>query len=281
MAWPIPSSDLAALERACKIVVEIHEQLVEIVRPGVTLGAIDKRVSQILDASSAKSAFRHYAPAGYRPFPSFSCLSVNDIIVHGTAGMSLDPLKPGDIISIDIGTNYQGWIGDAAWTYIIEHAPETTHQLCNAAIRSLNEGIEQLQPGRPLRDWAATVQRIVEQDNPFHCVQGLGGHAIGHNELHGSPHVANAIPRYRHEWTEIDELVKPGMILAVEPIIAVGTSRTDDTFLRKNKRDRFRQWPIRTADRSLAVHYEHDVLITDTGPRVLTAGLNDLPIILG
>lgn len=268
---PLTQQNTTDLHRACEMVVEIHKRLADFIKPGVTLAQIDTLVGQTLQDLGAKSAFLHYQIPRYPRFPSQSCLSLNDVIVHGTAGMIIEPLKPGDVLSVDIGTNYRGWIGDAAWTYIIEDGTEQAKQLCNETVRSLNEGIEQLQPGKPLRNWAQTIQRVAEQENPFHCVNGLGGHGLGHKVLHGPPHVANAIPRTYHEWTDVDTLIKPGMILAVEPIIAIGTSRVQQ----KN-----RQWPIRTADGSIACHYEHDVLITEDGPEVLTAGLSDLPIIL-
>lgn len=237
----------------------------------MTLGEIDRLVGETLAKLGTRSAFLGYRTARYPAFPSHACLSVNDVIVHGTAGMTLDPLKRGDVISIDIGVVYHGWIGDAAWTYILEEATDESRRLCECGIDSLRRGVEQLRPGFPLLRWAEAVQQCVERDYGFHCVSGLGGHGYG-RELHTAPHVANSVSPYPGDWPDAQLRLTAPLLLAVEPIIAVGTNRMEQ---------KPRQWPIRTADGSLSVHYEHDVLITEDGPRVLTAGLEDLPMIVG
>lgn len=257
--------------RAAQLVVETHFVLAPALRTGMTLGVIDRLVGQTLQKLGTRSAFLGYRTARYPAFPSHACLSVNDVVVHGTAGMSLEPLKRGDVISIDIGVVYRGWIGDAAWTYILEEATDESQRLCECGLETLRRGVQQLRAGAALLRWAETVQQCVENDYGFHCVTGLGGHGYG-RELHTEPHVANAVPPYLGDWPDAQFRLKEGMLLAVEPIIAVGTSRMEQ---------KTRQWPIRTADGSLSVHYEHDVLITEEGPRVLTAGLEELPMIVG
>lgn len=263
--------DIADATRAAELVVETHQFLAPRLRAGMTLGEIDRLVGETLARLGSRSAFLGYRTGRYPAFPSHACLSVNDVVVHGTAGMSLEPLKRGDVISIDIGVVYHGWIGDAAWTYIIEQGSDEAIRLCECGIEALRRGVEQLQPGYPLTRWARTVQQCVESEYGFHCVTGLGGHGYGRS-LHTEPHVANAIPAYPGDWPDAQYRIKPPLLLAVEPIIAAGTSRMQQ---------KPRQWPIRTADGSLSVHYEHDVLVTEQGPRVLTAGLEELPMIVG
>ena len=257
--------------RAAQLVVETHQILAPALRTGMTLAVIDRLVGETLERLGTKSAFLHYTSGRYPKFPSHACLSVNDVVVHGTAVMSLEPLKRGDVLSIDIGTIYHGWIGDAAWTYIFEEGTEESIRLCECGMEALRRGVEQLRPGFALLRWAECVQQCVETEYGFHCVTGLGGHGYG-RELHTEPHVANAVPPFLGDWPDAPFRLTAGMLLAVEPIIAAGTSRMEQ---------KPRQWPIRTADGSLSVHYEHDVYITEEGPRVLTAGLEELPMIVG
>lgn len=261
--------DLAAAAAEC--VSETHFRLVEFLRAGLTLPEIDGFVARQLDDLRCKSSFLKYKIRGHPPFPSHSCLSMNDCIVHGTHNMQHPPLKPGDIISIDIGVRYRGWIGDAAWTYAIEYASDRALNLMECGKESLRRGVATLQPGRPLTDWAMAVQTHVEDECGFHLVLGLGGHGIG-TKMHGPPFVANTIPHDPREWPDAHHILIPGTLLAVEPMVAGGTNQT---------RTVGRDWPIWTTDGSLAVHYEADVLVTEDGPRNLTQRMNQLPDIVG
>lgn len=267
-------ADIPLAARAAELVVETHHFIAPRLRAGLTLAQIDRMVAETLDRLGTVSAFLHYSTGRYPAFPSYACLSVNDVVVHGTAGMTIEPLKRGDVISVDIGVRHRGWNGDAAWTYIIEEASAEARRLCECGIEALRRGVEQLQVGYPLIRWAQAVQQCVEVEYGFHCVERLGGHGLGCGEkhLHDPPHLANAVPPYPGDWPDAQFRLVPGLLLAVEPIIAAGTSEVVQ---------RPRQWPIRTADGSLSVHYEHDVLITASGPRVLTAGLEALPMIVG
>ena len=248
-----------------------HHRLAEMLRPGLTLANIDGFIARTLEELGSRSAFLRYAIPGLPPFPSHSCLSLNDCIVHGTHLMTDRPLVPGDILSIDIGVQHAGWIGDAAWTYAIESASDDALALMRCGRESLRRGVETMIPGRPLMDWARTVQTCVEDDGGYHLVRGLGGHGYG-RKLHGSPFIANTVPKSRAEWPDAWTSFKPGMLLAVEPMLAIGTAETSSEP---------RRWPIFTADGSLSVHYEADVLITPEGPRNLTASMFDLPDIVG
>ncbi len=263
--------DIDAATDAAACVVKTHERLVTYLRAGRTLAEIDGFVAHTLDELDCKSCFKHYKVHGHPPFPSHSCLSINDCIVHGMHTMKAGPLQPGDLISVDIGVKHHGWIGDAAWTYAIEHASDEAMRLMNCGKESLRRGIAAMQPGKPLRDWAEAVETYVEGECGFHLVRGLGGHGYG-KRLHEAPFISNNVPHRPAEWPEAMLPFKPGMLIAVEPMIAVGTTQ-----IRSEGRD----WPIFTADGSLSVHYEADVLITEHGPRNLTGGLFDLPDILG
>ena len=265
------SQDIAGATAAAERVVEVHRRLVEFLRAGQRLSEIDAFVGTTLRDLDSESAFKHYRVRGHPPFPSEACLSVNECIVHGTHDMTDTPIGPGDLVSIDIGVRHHGWIGDAAWTYVIEATDEVSMRLVESGRESLRIGVEAMQPGRPLVDWAKAVQGHVEEQCGFGLVRGLGGHGYGRT-LHGPPFISNVVPSYPGEWPDAFRSFRPGMLVAVEPMIAVSTTEI---------RSEGREWPIFTADGSRSVHHEADVLITANGPVNLTAGLFDLPDVVG
>lgn len=264
-------ADIEGVTAAAERVVEVHQRLADWLKAGVTLAQIDAFVAERLRELKAKSAFLRYQTGRYPKFPSHACLSPNEVVVHGTAGMSTEPMKPGDIISIDIGVKYQGWIGDAAWTYGFETLSAEARRLCDCGKESIRLGIRQLQAGAPLINWAATVEDYVEGECGFYLIRGLGGHGYGRS-LHAAPFISNVRPASRVEWPDANYLLRPGDLLAVEPMLAIGTAE-----LRQDPK----RWPIVTADGTLAAHFEHDVLITENGPRVLTKRLDELPLVVG
>ncbi|MCH7798256.1 MAG: type I methionyl aminopeptidase [Planctomycetes bacterium] len=262
--------DVDAAEAAAQCVVRTHERLVEYLQVGRTLAQIDQFVAEVLSSLDCRSAFLRYRMKNHPPFSSHACLSLNDCIVHGTHDMSTKPLGAGDILSVDIGVVHRGWIGDAAWTYAIGEASDEALQLMACGRESLQRGIDAVKAGRPLLDWARALQPFVEQECGFHLIRGLGGHGYGRT-LHGPPFISNVTPRHPGEWPDARETFKPGMLLAVEPMIAVGSGEIISDG---------RTWPIYTADGSLSVHYEADIMVTENGARDLTAGMNCLPDIV-
>ncbi len=194
-------ADAKAARTAAEKVVEVHEHLTDFLRAGQRLAEIDRYVAEVLHKLGCKSAFLHYKVPRLPAFPSHACLSVNDCVVHGTAAYYREPLKPGDVISIDIGVKFQGWIGDAAWTYAVEHASDEATRLMEAGKESLRLGCEQLRPHRSFMEWAKAVQNHVEVDCGFHCIRGLGGHGYG-RKLHGPPFISNVVPDHPHEWPD-------------------------------------------------------------------------------
>jgi methionyl aminopeptidase len=260
--------DVQAAYDAAQRVVQTHHKVADFLRVGMTLPQIDTFIAQTLDELGCKSCFHGYKPArSTKPrFPSHSCLSVNECIVHGTAGYYTKPMKVGDVLKIDIGVTYKGWIGDAGWTYVFGEMSPLVKRLTDSGKESLRRGVLQLKPGNKFIEWARAVQTHVEKECGFHLVRGLGGHGLfdklrGKPDLHAAPFISNSMPSYG-DWPEGSMPCEPGELLAVEPMIAVGTGNIVE-----------RGWPIFTADGSIAVHYEHDVLITENGPKVLTEGL--------
>ncbi|MBL0926258.1 MAG: type I methionyl aminopeptidase [Phycisphaerales bacterium] len=256
---------------AAQKVVETHRRIVGFVKPGRTLAEIDHEIGKILASIDCRSCFLGYRIPKLPAFQSHACLSVNDCVVHGWHGYLRRPLERGDLLKIDVGVWHQGWVGDAAWTYAVGEADERQRRLMECGKESLRRGVEQLKPGSPLMNWAKTVQETVELKYGFRCVRGLGGHGYGRS-LHGPPFVSNVLPAYAGEWPDAFLRCQPGMLLAVEPMIAVGTGATHQGR---------GEWPIFSADRSMSVHYEADVLITEDGPRDLTEGLSSQPDVVG
>lgn len=274
----MPASTPAQIEsayQAAQMVVETHRRVSKFLRIGMKLPEIDAFVAHTLDQLNCKSCFLHYTPNRrlHNPFPSHACLSVNECVVHGTAAYYDKPLQQGDLLKVDIGvfhTRAGGvgkWVGDAAWTYCFGEPTPIVRALMDSGKESLRLGIEQIRPTNTWLAFAQAVQQRVEKDAPFHLVRGLGGHGIGDNMLHGPPFVSNTAPSYPGEWPEAFQKCKVGEIVAVEPMIAIGTGKTKSVG---------KEWPVFTADGSLSVHYEHDVLVTESGPRVLTEGLEGI-----
>ena len=259
-------NDLTGAKAAAERVVEIHRRLAGFLRHGQTLAEIDAFVGRTLDEMGASSCFFRYNPGRMPPFPSQACLSVNECVVHGTAGYLTRPLEAGDLLKIDIGVKFRGWIGDAAWTYSFGEPSDENRRLMESGKESLRQGVQQLRPGNTFLEWARVVQRVVEDEYGFHLIRGLGGHGYGRS-LHAPPWISNVVPTFPGEWPDAKLACEPGMLVAVEPMIAVGTGDT---------RQGRKQWPIFVADASMSVHYEHDVLISENGPVVLTAGLEEI-----
>ncbi|HVZ94646.1 MAG TPA: M24 family metallopeptidase [Phycisphaerales bacterium] len=264
-----------AAHASAEKVVQTHQRLVNFIRTGQTVAHIDAEVKRILEDLKCESCFKGYRIGRLPPYPSHACLSVNDCIVHGTVEHHSQPLVEGDILKIDIGVTFRGFNGDAAWTYAIKSASDVNKRLMQAGKESLKLGIAALKPGNTFLEYARAVQQCAETRYGFHCVEGLTGHGYGRRSekdrgLHKPPHVWNEVPTHMNEWPEAMEPCAPGILIAVEPMIAVGTDRR-----------RERGWAHFTADGSTAVHYEADVLITDKGPLNLTVEMEQLPDVVG
>jgi len=259
----ITAHEAPAARAAAQKVVRAHERLSAWLRPGVTLAQIDAFVARTLDEMACRSCFLNYQVPRSPKFPSHACLSLNDCVVHGTAGYYLPPMRDGDVLKIDIGVWFEGWVGDAAWTYVFGQPTPQIRRLTECGKQALALGVKELRPGQPYLNWARAVQACVESAPPkgygFHLIRGLGGHGYG-RKLHGPPFVSNVVPVSPGEWPDALTLAQPGTLVAVEPMIAVGTG---DTTQKPGT------WPVFTADHSLSVHYEQ-------GPEILTEGLENL-----
>lgn len=272
-AGKMSASEIALAKDAAQKVVRTHEKVSSFMRMGMTLAQIDAEVARVLASLECKSCFLHYRVGRSPAFPSHACLSLNDCVVHGTAGFVARPMQQGDLLKLDIGVEYKGMIGDAAWTYSFGQPTPAIKRLMESGKVSLARGVKELHPKNSYLAWARTVQKTVEEEYGYKLVRGLGGHGYGLKKLHKPPYISNVVPMYPGEWPEATQRCEPGTLIAVEPMIAVSTGETKT--LRAN------DWPVLTKDGSMSVHYEHDVLIGDDGPIVLTEGMENLPDVVG
>jgi methionyl aminopeptidase len=213
---------------------------------GVSMAELDRQADAYIHSRGGVPTSK-----GYKGFPAATCISPNDMIVHGIPGNYR--AREGDVISFDIGVTKSGMIADSAATFPVgEIAPEA-QRLLDACRSALEAGIEAAQLGATVGDISAAIQGIVE-DAGFSVVRSLVGHGVG-KSYHEDPQVPNFVVPYRGP-----ELVE-GMTLAIEPMITAGEA---EVYIHDD------QWSISTVDGSLAAHFEHTVAITAEGPRVLT-----------
>ncbi|MFH0881789.1 MAG: type I methionyl aminopeptidase [bacterium] len=246
------------LARAGALVMECHALAREMVRPGITTREIDAAIEKHVLNVGAKPAWKGIqGPSGAGPFPSITCMSPDEQVVHGFPND--EPLKAGQILSVDIGVRTKsGWYGDAARTYIVGGDTDIRKLELVAATRaSLEEAVKVMRPGNFLGDIGHAVQSYVEERG-FSVVRELVGHGIG-QELWEQPQV----PNYGKAGRGLK--LREGMVLCVEPMVNVGT------FEVKVLSD---GWTIVTADNQPSAHFEHMIAILAGGPRVLTPDVN-------
>jgi methionyl aminopeptidase len=215
-------------------------------RPGVTTAELDRAAERFIHSQGAVASFK-----GYRGFPGSICTSPNSMVVHGIPGPY--ELRRGDILSIDVGVTYEGWVADAAITVPVGEAPEDAKPLLTATREALFAGIEQARPGNRLGDISNAVQRRVEEDE-LSVIRTLVGHGIGRN-MHEDPQIPNfGEPGKGPELAE-------GMALAIEPMVNAGGPEV---------RMGSDGWAVYSQDESLTAHFEFTVAVTADGPRILT-----------
>ncbi len=228
------------------IAARVLDEIMGFIRPGVTTRQVDEFAASRMKAHGGKSAF-----LGYRNYPSHTCLSVNDEVVHGLAGER--ELRFGDIISVDVGVVYKGFIGDNARTMAVGGCGVQAQQLMEVTEASLYQGIAAAVAGNRVTDISRAVQDYVEAKG-FSVVREFVGHGVGRT-MHEEPQVPNFVDRKSN-----DKLV-PGMTIEIEPMVNAG--RPEIKILKDG-------WTVVTQDGSLSAHFEHTVLITDGEPEILT-----------
>ena len=242
--------EIELMREAGRIVAEVLNLMGEHIAPGVTTGDLDELAEAHIRKRGALPAFKGYKMAG-RIYPASICASIDEVVVHGIP--SDRRLMEGQIISIDVGTELDGYCGDGARTYPVGVISQQKQKLMDVTRSALEAGIDQARAGNRLGDISAAVQQTVER-NGFSVVRDLVGHGIG-RRMHEDPQVHN----FGQPGT--GPFLQPGLVLAIEPMVNAGDYRI--VF----KSD---GWTAMTADGSPSAHFEHTVAITDDGPEILT-----------
>ena len=241
------SRELAAMRDAGRIAQRALRLAGEAVEPGVSTWELDRIARRYIEEQGAVPTF-----LGYGGFPASSCISVNNVVIHGIPGKGT-LLKEGDIVSIDIGATYEGFVGDNAWTFPCGKVSEEAQALMDTTRESLFEGIKAAKAGNRIGDIGSAVQRYVEARG-YSVVRDFVGHGVG-AKMHEDP----SVPNYGTPGRGVRLL--PGMTIAIEPMINAGTHAV------KVLPD---GWTTVTADGKLSAHFEHTVAITADGPVILT-----------
>ena len=238
--------EIALMKEAGRIVALCHEELKTFIKAGVSANEIDALVEKIILDNDATPSFK-----GFEGYPATTNVCINDVVVHGIPDDTR--LKDGDIVTVDIGACYHGFHGDSGWTYAVGAVDEEKQKLMEVTEGALWEAIKIIGPGTHLRDVSRTIQQYVESRG-LSIVKELCGHGLGRG-LHEDPMVLN------YDAGVGDLVFKPGLVIAVEPIVASGSPKIailDD------------EWTIVTVDGSPAAQYEHTIAITKDGCEILT-----------
>ncbi len=241
--------EIHIMREAGRIVAKVHAALREVIRPGVSTWELDQTALEVLQKYNAVSAF-----LGYRGYPANICASINDELVHGIPSKERI-LREGDIISVDVGSVYRGFVGDSAWTYAVGEIGDEAAELMRVTEASLMAGIAQAVVGNKVMDISRAVQRTVEA-NGLHVVREYTGHGVG-RQMHEAPQVLNYVGGDADGNYELEA----GVVIAIEPMVQQGTWQT------RALRD---GWTVVSKDGSLSAHFEHTVAVTNSGPEILT-----------
>ena len=249
--------EIGLMRKAGLAVWKAHQIAKEMVVPGATTQQIDDKVAEYFKSRSATPLFLDYPNAieGKPRFPAVCCMSVNEAVVHGIPND--EPLKEGDILSLDTGCKIGGWCGDSAWTYPVGKISDQTQALLETTEGVLMLAVELLKTKNRWSEVAREMGRYVS-DRGFHSVECFVGHGIGRN-LHEDPQVPNYFSRGLRGNNDFK--IEPGLVIAVEPMVNVGTKEVVELP---------DYWTQVTRDGSMSAHFEHTIAITSDGPKLLT-----------
>ena len=243
--------EIELLRIAGNIVYKTHQYLKPYVKEGIKTKELDRLAEEFIRKQGATPSFK-----GYEGFPTALCISVNFEVVHGFPSERI--LKNGDIVSIDIGACYKGYHGDSAWTYKVGEVSGEVEYLLEHTEKSLFIGLEQVKPGNRIGDIGYAISQYAKEHN-LGVVKELCGHGVG-TDVHEDPEVPNFGTK------NTGPRLKKGMVIAVEPMLTLGSPRI---YVHDN------DWTIDTLDHRPSAHFEHTVVVTDDGYKILTGEWKD------
>ena len=250
MAKPVPkkASEIQLMREAGSAACRVLRQAAKLVEPGMTTREIDRKVGDLIRAEGATSAF-----LGYRGFPMECCLSVNEAVIHGIGNHRR--LLFGDLLKLDVGVRHKGYVGDVAMTVAVGGCSARNQDLMDVTIRSLHAGIAAARPGARVVDIGRAVEQVIRAGG-YGVVREFCGHGVG-KSVHEEPQV----PNYADRSAGGKLVLVPGLTFAIEPMVTIGSPAVrllDDN------------WTVVTVDGQCSAHFEHTILITETGAEILT-----------
>ncbi len=243
--------EIATMRQAGRINARALEAVRLLVRPGVTTAELNAAAEEVILKAGAVPTFKGYPPGSPIPFPASTCISINEQLVHGIPGKR--KLQEGDIVSVDCGSTFEGFVGDSAFTIGVGEVSPTARRLIEITEQALYIGINKLRANNRVGDVSAAIQEFVERSG-LNVTRAYTGHGVG-RQMHEGPQVPNYGTPGR------GQILRAGMTIALEPMVLVGTSKT---------RVLADQWTVVSADGSLTAHWEHSVAITDGEALILT-----------
>lgn len=246
------SNEIAKMRETGRMVHRVIHETAKAIAPGITTGDLEEIAMRLLSEQGGTSPCLGYAPAGHPPYPAWTCISVNEEIVHSVPGRRV--IREGDLVTVDICAELNGWIADSAYTFPVGKVSPLAEKLLRVTQEALYKGIAQARPGNKTGDIGYAVQRFAESQG-FSVVRELQGHGVGRSMHEGELSIPNHGTRGRGTRLEI------GMTFAIEPMINAG---------RKDIKSRDDGWTIVTADHSLSAHFEHTIAIVPGGAEILT-----------
>lgn len=250
--------EIAIMREAGRIVARTHQALREAVCPGVSTAELDKIAETVIRDHGATPVFLGYPKPNAPNFPASITASINNELVHGIPSPTRI-LKEGDIISLDVGCTYQGFVGDAAFTVGVGEIKPSVQRLLDITEQALYVGIQASVMPNETRDVSLAIQSFVERHG-YSVVREYTGHGVGRN-MHEEPQVPNWWPRNARQQGWVSYPLQPGMTYAIEPMINTGLPDT---------RELEDKWTVVTRDGSLCAHFEHTIAITEGEPIILT-----------
>ncbi|OGV35557.1 MAG: type I methionyl aminopeptidase [Lentisphaerae bacterium GWF2_45_14] len=239
--------EISAIKIAAQAAAFVREQLISIAAPGMSTKELDDIAGNLIASRGGKSAF-----LGYRGYPGQTCISLNDKVVHGIGSLE-EIMREGDVVSIDIGVNIAGAIGDTAKSFVLGAPAPGILMLLEKTEEALMAGISAALKGNYIRNISAEIEKTARKAG-LGIVREYVGHGCG-TMLHEPPEIPNFVTNNR------GPMLNPGMVLAIEPMLNLGTHKV------YTEPD---NWTVRTLDRKVSAHFEHTVLITDNQPEILT-----------